>query len=290
MPSLSPVFTSGFFSTCTVALNQIILAYNNEREFPSLCTTSLMEWYKEDESLDSDIWEEFFKPSTHQFLNPSDFSEKITFTDFMNCDDGDFTYLGQFSPYEKIGYKDVLPIVNSYFSPSLKTRERVNFFLEKYGIDPDKTIGVYYRGNDKLMEANPPSYEDYKERIEKVLAENPGCKLLIQTDEREFLNYATSIYPESIFVQELPVIDKSYEWQVSWTIENGKRTNFGIDFMSIALILSKCKRLILNSCNVSMWVCLYRGSSEGVDQYLNPRKYFYLNDYKYYFESENKWF
>ena len=34
----------------------------------------------------------------------------------------------------------------------------------------------------------------------------------------------------------------------------------------------QCKKLILNSGNVAMWICLYRGNAEGVNQYLNPIK------------------
>jgi len=287
MSNLSPVFTAGFFSTCTVTLNQIILKYNGEYEFPDISTASLMEWYKEDESIHSDIWCEFFKPMRSEITGVG---KTILFTDFMKYEDGDFTYLGQFSPYKRINYKEILPIINSYFDPSERVLEKMNSFLSKYEINTGETIGVYYRGNDKLMEANPPSYEEYIDKIGILLKENPKYKILIQTDEKEFLDHAMSIYPDSIFIPELPAINKSYEWQVVWTIENGRRTNFGVEFMAISLILSRCSKLILNSCNVSMWVCLYRGNAEGVSQYLNPRKYFYLNDYKYYFESENKWF
>jgi len=290
MSSLSPVFTSGFFSTCTVTLNQIIEKYHEDCEFPDISTTSLMSWYKEDEFADSDIWCEFFKPKDPKILNQEDLPSKIIFTDFMEYPDGDFTYLGQFSPYKSINYKEISPVINSYFSPSLRVKERVNFFLKKYGIDQDETIGICYRGNDKAKETNQPSYEEYKEKIEKVLEQNPKCKLLIQTDEREFLDYVTSLYPESIFIQEIPVIHKNRELQVGWTVENGGRTNFAINYMAIAQILSRCKKLILNSGNIAMWICLYRGNAEGVNQYLNPIKHFYLNDYKYYFESENKWF
>jgi hypothetical protein len=287
MSNLSPVFTAGFFSTCTVTLNQIIMKYNEECEFPDISTASLMEWYKEDESINSDIWCEFFKSPGSVI---TEVGKTILFTDFMEYEDGDFTYLGQFSPYKRINYKEILPIINSYFDPSERVLEKMNSFLSKYEINTEETIGVYYRGNDKLMEANPPSYEEYIDKIGILLKENPKYKILIQTDEKEFLDHVMSIYPDSIFIPELPVINKSYEWQVVWTIEDGGRTNFGVEFMAISLILSRCSKLILNSCNVSMWVCLYRGNAEGVSQYLNPRKYFYLNDYKYYFESENKWF
>jgi hypothetical protein len=245
-----------------------------------------MEWYKDDEALD--VWEDFFLRRADKPKIPA--NTEILFTDFMEYPDGDFTYLGQFSPYKRINYDIVLPIIDSYFSSSERVRNTIDIFLHKYDIDPGKTIGVCYRGNDKLMEANPPSYEEYSIKIDLAIRENPGHKILIQTDESEFVEYAKERYPGCIVISELPTINKTYESQVGWEIERGERTNFAVNFMSAIIILSRCSTVILNSGNVGMWICLYRGNSDNVNQYLSPRKYFYLNDYKYYFETENKWF
>jgi hypothetical protein len=87
------------------------------------------------------------------------------------------------------------------------------------------------------------------------------------------------VYPNSLYFKEVKKINKNLESNVPFNVSFGKKTEQAIIFLSVLSILSKCDKVITNSGNVGMWLCLFRNNANGVSQYLSPKKY----------KSENLW-
>ena len=57
---------------------------------------------------------------------------------------------------------------------------------------------------------------------------------------------------------------------VQFYIRPGQKILHAQYFLAIMQILSKCSNVILNSGNVGLWICLFRGNMDNVTQYLSP--------------------
>ena len=106
-------------------------------------------------------------------------------------------------------------------------------------------------------------------KIKEIVNSNPNKKLLIQTDEIDFFQFIKNIYPNCFFIEENKMIKKS-KTAIQFTLKNGEKIINAQTFLATTLILSECSELIINSGNVGMWICLFRGNNKNVHQYLNP--------------------
>ena len=60
-------------------------------------------------------------------------------------------------------------------------------------------------------------------------------------------------------------------------------------FLAVLSIISESAKIILNSGNVGMWACLYRGHTKGVLQYLQPNKMIWSDINPDYKQVDNPW-
>lgn len=250
---------AGFFSCCTIRLRKILQYYNHFGRLPHV--NSSMQWskYKDRER---DVTLEYFMPARpFKLLN-----HNLQFTTDTRED--------QFSDYRNINYKDLQSIILSYFCPSHQVIKKYHSLVDAYAIDPSNTIGILYRGNDKRKETSIPSYDSIMDQVAKTIEYNPGCQLLLQTDEIEFFNHFMEKYPNAKHFNEAIMVNHDQE-SVQNHIDRRNSVNCAVDFLSILLIISTCKTVILNSSNVSMWLCLYRNNADNIHQYLNDE---WLND------------
>jgi hypothetical protein len=246
-------FTSGFFSTCTVLMRNIVGYHLQNNILPKIETSKLWNTYKDAEI---DIYTKFFERKNDIInLEPSKFSPSL---------DED-----QFSDFNLINYDYVNFIVNQYFSPSIEIIKIKNELIQKYNIDLKNTISVCYRGNDKSRETNLPTYDEMLNKITQIKYQTPNKKLLIQTDELEFSEYMLSHFPDSIVIHETKKIKRS-NTAIQYTIPFGEKVITAQNFLSVMYLMSETSSIILNSGSVGMWVCLFRGNSNDVYQYLNP--------------------
>jgi hypothetical protein len=246
-------FNSGFFSTCTVLMRNII-GYNSQNNIlPKLGTSKFWNMYKD---VDIDIYTKFFERKNNIInLEPSYFSPSP---------DED-----QFSDFNLINYDYTNVIVNQYFSPSIEIIKIKNELIQKYNIDVKNTMSVCYRGNDKSRETNLPTYDEMLDKVMEIKNQTPDKKLLIQTDELEFCEYMLSHFPDSIVIHETKKIKRS-NTTIAYITPLGERVITAQNFLSVMYLMSETSSIILNSGSVGMWVCLFRGNSNDVYQYLNP--------------------
>lgn len=244
---------AGFFSCCTIRLRKIIQYYHHFGRLPHV--DSSMQWskYKDRER---DVTHEYFMPGRPFKLSNTD----IHFTTDTRED--------QFSDYRYINYSGLASLILAYFCPSHQVIKKHYSLTDAYAINPSNTIAVMYRGNDKRLETLLPPHVSIIEQVDKVVKNNPDCTIIVQTDEIEFFEQFKKAYPNSIHFKEAVMVHQNQE-AVQNYIDRSKSISHAVNFLSILLILSKCKHVITNSGNVAMWLCLYRGNADNVHQYLD---------------------
>lgn len=113
-------------------------------------------------------------------------------------------------------------------------------------------IGIHYRGTDKICEAKRVSYQYVDEKLQKILQfhNTDDFMIFIATDEQEFINYMSSLYPD----------------RVCWVMEAERSTNglplhqgndidpylAGKYALIDCLLLSKTDYLLRTSSNLSL--------------------------------------
>lgn len=245
---------AGFFSCSTVALNSIIDYHNKFNSLPITNRSEQYSFYKD--KYDDDISEFFIE-------NVDDLNIEPSF--LVNSDIED-----QFVDYSLINYDYVTKLVNMYFKPTDEVYEIMNKIIDKYNIDTLKTISILYRGNDKSRETILPSYEEMLDKINEVIDDNPNHKILVQTDEIEFSEFISSKI-DVIVIKESKMINKS-NTSIQYKTQIGEKVSNAKIFLAIMNLISRCDKVILNSGNVGLWTCLYRGNNKGVYQYISNGK------------------
>lgn len=243
---------AGFFSCCSIRLFEIINYFNNNKELPTSVDSSVQ--FQIHKSEPGDITNFFFETSSQEIVYEKD----ILMT--SSSDEP------QFSNYDLINFDEVKPFVEKYFKPSLHVEKTMNYFINNYGLELDKLCGVFYRGLDKSRETNIGSYDVWINKCLEI-KNKYNVKFLVQTDESEFLNYFLQQFPDSIFIKELPTVNKS-DTLLTNHVPTQDRLKFGIDFLSVTILLSKCNHLVTHSGNCGKWSCLFRGNTNNVYQYL----------------------
>ena len=161
----------GFFSCCSVKLHNIVEYINSNKKLCYADSTNSFGWYK---TSNRDITYDYFEtPNINQDeIKPIDYKESYQYID-----------------YSKLDY-NVIPIVNTYFTPSPKIKEIINTIEVKYMIHSfnyNNICVLFYRGNDKITETKLCDYNDYLIYANNVLKHNPNIIFLIQSDETEFI-------------------------------------------------------------------------------------------------------
>jgi hypothetical protein len=128
------------------------------------------------------------------------------------------------------------------------------------------------------------------DKIREVKSKFPNHVLLVQSDEFEFYESVFNVFPDSIYFKEVFKMNRNDNSAVQYSIPLGQRTNQAIIFLSIMKILSKSSKVIINSGNIGMWICLFRGNFDGVYQYLNHKEYIYGHKNDRYGKFDKKWF
>lgn len=262
---------AGFFSCCTIRLLRIVQFLNKEKIYPEV-----------DSSLQFNMYKDNAGDATPFFFKTLQEEEPINNIIKYYNDDIDT----QMSPYKELDFENINFSIKKYFSFSDLVMQAYDYLMSKYNIDFAKTIAVCYRGNDKHKETNIPSHEEILSKLDDVKSLNPDYKILIQSDEIDIYKKILYKYPDSLVFNEIFKIENNKNFSIAHFIPQGQRTNQAILFLGIMKILSQCAKLIINSGNVGMWLCFFRGNADGVYQYLNHKEYVY-GVYNEHFKKNN---
>ena len=138
--------------------------------------------------------------------------------------------------------------------------------------DSNNTCALFYRGNDKIKETTLCPYEELTERARLLLEKNPSMKLLIQSDETEFIQHCLSTFPNNAFYMQhhMKHVPKNREIPPTYYFANyNELLLYNKYFLAILIIMSKCHTIICTSGNCSVWIMYYRGHAHNVCQNLN---------------------
>ena len=240
-----PTHEAGFFSICSTIL------YNLARTHPRVNSVNgrySFANFKDDQGYDP--WLDFF-------LAPQNTNEQISLPWLSNG-------LHHHKRYSSINFTETQFLLKKYFSPSQKVVEKIQFLQKKYSIDFAKTIAVNYRGTDKHTEVAPQPFETYGVTAQKLLNENPGFKILIQSDQKQFRDYLQSLLGDkSFYIEEMPVTEGEV---VIHKIVKANKLDFTLNLLATVQIMSKCEYLVTHTGNVAYWTVLLRGNFENVTQ------------------------
>ena len=240
---IEPVENSDFFTNCSSRLEQILTYYNGITRPPTTIDSSQQfDLYKPaDFPPEKSIIERFFLEKVNgkiSYFHPIAFKQSDQFTD-----------------YRKLPFKDILPFVRRYFTPS----EAVNILAEglqkKYAIKPDNTCVLFYQG--RTTEIILPPYDDYIIRAREILAREPKTQFLIQSDETEFIQAMRADLPNAVYFQSDTSVD----------LVNQEEN--ALQFLASMVIMSRCREIVFGSGNCSMWLLFFRGGTTGIQQYLD---------------------
>jgi len=244
----------GFFSYCSVCLYKIIQNFVSNKKLPDYVDMSqIFCTFKKDYSDDISYF----------FFNRNIIKKDILFDNNYNF----FTNDLQFTNYHKINYDIINPIINKYFTVSDEIKEIINQIEKKYNINYENTCCIFYRGNDKITETILPSYYEIYQQLINI----PNCiQFLLQSDETEFFDFFKSKLDNYIiFNDEIKHIRKQKK-SINHVINDyNEKLKLVKNFLAIVIIMSKCKYIICNSGNISIWITYFRGNSNNVYQFLN---------------------
>jgi hypothetical protein len=179
----------------------------------------------------------------------------------------DYYQTYQYNNYHLLDYQRITPVVEKYFTPSRLIKYIIENIEQKYRLDYENTCVLFYRGNDKVIETQLCEYSDYVTYAYSILQKNPNIKFLIQSDETEFIEYFTILFPNNSFyfkdeirhmTKRVDTVDKVFSHQ------NNMYSKY---YLAITIIMSRCEHVVCGSGNCSIWIMLYRGNSHNVYQY-----------------------
>ena len=253
---------SGFFSCCTVRLEEIVAYFNHFGKTPDI--------------VDSSGQFGGYKPGRDSLLPLWVGDDAVDITPvYFDTDAGRvvagrpaFTHETQFVDYRTVDYPHIMPFIQKYFQPSSGILRLVEEIQTKYSIDYANTCVLFYRGNDKVTETPLGSYADLIERGRRVDSAQPGTRFLIQSDERECLTTLAAAFPNHVICwDEIRHIPKNNAQTVDKVgCDNHK---FSQLYLALTIIMSRCRSVVCGSTgNCSLWIMLYRGHAEGVSQFM----------------------
>jgi hypothetical protein len=253
---LKVTHNAGFFSCCSVRLDNIVAYYNKHRTVPEAVDSSeQFQLYKPTPD-SGDITNAYFAEQPSQ-LNP-EYTSKILFKQEY-----------QFWNYKKIQFQKIRPFVELYFRPSTEILQLVQEL--RNSVPTNQPICVlFHRGNDKATETALCPYDAYIKKAKQVQRENPAVHFFLQSDETEFLETMTNAFPNSFYfgdrIRHIPKASTS----VDLVFREG---NFEASkqYLAITIFMASCAHIIFGSGNCSLWILLYRGNSNGVHQFLEGR-------------------
>ena len=239
-------YNSGFFSMCSMALRAIAKHYPDVIKV--VAKDSFLD-FKDDPIFD--IWPLLFSTPSPNYLEAP-------------LEDELGTKYFHHSKYDRLNFFELNKVIRSYFELSKVCKVQVDFFVEKYGIDFNRTLTVCYRGTDKHIEILPTSIDSYISHIDTFLERDPGLRVLIQTDQKQVRDALSARFPDnSFYIEEMPVTISD---MVMHKIVKQKKEDFALNLLSVTWIMSQSRFLITHTGNVAFWSILFRGNCEGVIQ------------------------
>jgi len=242
----------GFFSYCSVSLLQILIYFNKNKYFPNnIDMSKIFTFFKKNENYD--ISKIFFKKMNNN----------------LNLDINNINIVDQFDDYSSINFVYYNQIIHKYFTLSDEINNIILNIENKYNINYDNICCVFLRGNDKITETIIPDYNEIYNKLNNIFPDKENINFLLQSDETEFFTFfKLKLKNITIFNDEIKHINKQ-KTSINHITDYDNKIILIKNFLAIVKIMSKCKYVICNSGNISLWITLFRNNNDNVFQFLN---------------------
>jgi hypothetical protein len=258
---------SGFFSNCCIKLGAIIDFYNEKARLPKHVDSSqVLGWYKPLQGRGPDVTFEYFQHYDEREPDAESKPPRPVHFDYGNT---------QFTIFKSLDFRALGYFTDIYFSPSAQIRVLKQQLMSRYSIDPETTWVLFHRGNDKALEVTVPPRPAYVERLLQQTEDSEHRKVILQSDETEFLEESS-----------IKLREKGWEVVVFWEeirhmqADGGSTVDQRDDmvrqyppnlyskyFLAIMLLMSSCHGVITGTGNCPLWVALFRGHARGLHQW-----------------------
>lgn len=251
---LTTIHNSGLFSCFTIALQDIMKHYNYHGSLPD-------EWDRHQQYI-------YYKSSPTESLIPMLFrddyiSSELPLPGMQYFMTNDNSREQQYTPYKELRFDDLRIFRDMYFSPGEMVTNRIYDFKRVYNIDPENTVAVFHRANDKVRETSIMTDDDW---ISKMREGADGGKMLVIPDNTEFAERCRAEFPDCVIIKENHLYPSDSGASNFMKVPLSERPQHALNFFASVLIASKCKTLITHSGNGGFWSAVYRGHGEGIIQ------------------------
>lgn len=245
---------SGFFSNCSVSLHAIIHYFNNRQQLPiSVDFSNTFNMFNDADARLPNVYQEYFDPDpgmNFPFQGPIDFPLYSLFD------------------YRKEQFGRVAPFIQKYFTPSAAALTKAGQLRARYGLLTDNLLTICYRGTDKFRDTTLGSYDTFLDRAAEILSQEPDLRVLVQTDQSQFLDRARERLGDVLIFDELPRTESS---TVMHNIIDRGKVAWAQTFLGAIHLIADSRHLVVHTGNVARWLCLYRGHTNRVMQYYHPK-------------------
>ncbi len=147
-------------------------------------------------------------------------------------------------------------LINRYLAVREDVISEVEVFCRRH-LAGQSTVGVHYRGTDKVQESPRVPYESVRRNIERYLELYPHTDcIFVATDDANFLDYMQSARPG----RRLAWRDDSFRSRDGSSIHESAHTDkdkINRDAIVNCLILSRCEALLKTASILSGWSKLF---------------------------------
>jgi len=249
---------AGFYSCSSVVAHNIFDLLNNGFLIRRIDSTQSFRLCKDVGRLRDDIFRRFFVKKDDLLpltaLSQKGFFKGLRILEAVhNC------------CYKNLRFERFQPVIDAYFSPSAEIVARMKGFIDKYKIDPTRTIAVVYRGTDKAREVKLAPPEAYLDLAQQLLNRHPDCRVLIQTDQLQVRRmFCNALGEKCFYIEELPATETDV---VMHTVIKENKLNWALDVDAAMRVSCGAKILINHTGNVAFFLALYRGHARGMYQF-----------------------
>ncbi|MDP9012755.1 MAG: hypothetical protein M3O41_08920 [Pseudomonadota bacterium] len=247
--------TYGLFSNCSTALADVIRLSAAGVTVKQISFAEGMLQFKDDSQ--KDVYPVFFQASNH---GPA--VQTPVLFDAQADNHKHYRHL----PLEELG-----AWARMTFWPSASIQAAAVNLMRTAGVDPARTLAVYYRGTDKSSEITLASVAQYISAIETIERETAAqLDILIQTDQEQVRETIVRRFgARARFFQSIPTtrgsvgihdLDFTNDLKLS-------REGFSVELIAAVFVISQCAHVLTATSNVGLWIALYRGNARQLYQF-----------------------
>lgn len=168
--------------------------------------------------------------------------------------------------YRDLDFRQLNNLYSHHFCMSDEQQKYYDELVNKYKLDYENLIGVWYRGTDKGTELTLADPLEYVRLSEQILSQNSKLKILIQSDQQQVVELFKTTFKDRCFsFEEMPTTTGTKGYHK--IIKNEDKVQFMKTLDICTRILSKCNFLINHTGNGGFVAQVHRNHKNNMWQF-----------------------